>query len=596
MILKELMNCYDLMCKSDKFMVDTENSSFKRVGFKFIINEDGLVKQVIDLRQNKKGIFISVPLQKTRTSGVYPFFMCDNSKYLLGITYNKEKKSYVDTLKEHTSSKEYHQHILKGINSSKYYRAIINFFENRDKNIEIVKQQDEECLKENVIVFSLEGDKEFIHDIKEVIDEFIHYRNVDKEKVHNDEERICLVSGEITNKICNKYEVVPIKGGQAAGSYLCFRGSDSYDRVVSISHDAMFKYTSALKMLLLNNTNNILLSGNTVVFWSDRIGSKEEAIFSAFFSGDNNNQKDDETEYNQKGVDEIDTIIKLMKKGKVVNVDNYQIDDNVNMYILGLSPVNARIFIRFWYKNSIKNFVELFNKHFEDTKLRKKVEVSKKNYVYEDLGVKLSLIIKTITPQGKAQNTPNTLINTLFKSILMGTMYPISILNNILLRIRAESKENFAINHTRVSYIKGYLKRFYRFNNLKEKEEEVTVALNENSNSVAYNLGRIFAIIEKIQLDANNSSNIREKYLSAASSTPRSIYPTLLNLSQHHISKINKGGNKTFNYYDKLVGQILLKIEEFPSILSVEEQGMFILGYYHQREDIYTSNKNKEES
>ena len=122
------------------------------------------------------------------------------------------------------------------------------------------------------------------------------------------------------------------------------------------------------------------------------------------------------------------------------------------------------------------------------------------------------------------------------------------------------------------------------------------MSLNTKSTNVAYNLGRIFAILEKIQMDSNNGSNIREKYLSAASSTPKSIFPNLLNLAQHHIAKIKKEGSTNFNYYDKMIGEILLNVNEFPAIFSSDEQGMFILGYYHQREDIYTSKKDREEN
>ena len=242
------------------------------------------------------------------------------------------------------------------------------------------------------------------------------------------------------------------------------------------------------------------------------------------------------------------------------------------------------------------DFIKLSNKHFGDTQLIRKNTLNKNHNVYEEVGVKISSILKTITPYGKVENTPNTLVNSLFKSVLMGTIYPISVYNQILGRIRAEAGEKFVINHTRVSFIKGYLKRYYRLNKFRDKEEEVTVSLNTKSTNVAYNLGRIFAILEKIQMDSNNGSNIREKYLSAASSTPKSIFPNLLNLAQHHIAKIKKEGSTNFNYYDKMIGEILLNVNEFPAIFSSDEQGMFILGYYHQREDIYTSKKDREEN
>lgn len=594
MILKELVDCYDLMMNSDKFQVADFNSSIKKISFKFVINEEGLIKQVLDLQENKQGVFMSVPLQVTKTSGILPSFLCDNSKYLLGYFYNKDKKSFQYFDKNFEESKKYHEIILKSIEDSKYYKAIMGFFENKDKNIENVQKMDEECLKGGLIVFSLDGDKECIHDIYEVRQKFIEYNSIKKNNTQSKEEGICLVSGNLLDELCSKYEVIKLKGGQPAGSYICFDGSDSYNEKVNISYNSMFKYTTALNTLLLSEDNNLYMSGNTVVFWSDKIGCKEEEFFPAFMLEEN--ERDNEIEYNQEGVDEIESVIRLIRKGMTVDVDKINYDSSINMYILGLSPNNARVFIRFWFKNSIGDFVRLSNKHFEDTKLKRKQNIGKKNFVYEEVGVKISSILKTITPYGKTQNVPNTLINSLFKSILTGNVYPISIYNQILRRIRAEAGEDFVINHIRVSFIKGYLKRYYRLNKFKDKEGEVTVSLNTKSTNVAYNLGRIFAILEKIQMDSNNGSNIREKYLSAASSTPKSIFPNLLNLAQHHIAKIKKEGSTNFNYYDKMIGEILLNVNEFPAIFSSDEQGMFILGYYHQREDIYTSKKDREEN
>lgn len=591
MILRELEKCYDLMLNSNKFKVPDFNSSVKRVSFNFIITEEGFIKQIYDLRNEKKGIRIMVPLQIGRTSDVFPYFLCDNSKYLLGYSYDGKKKKFIDYMEEFQATKKYHDEILNSFSDSKYYNALMKYFENRDKNIEIVKEQDEECLMGGNIIFTLDNDKTYMHEIPEIKQQFIQYNLNNKTKIKC--EGICLVSGNQIDELCDKYEVVKVAGGKTSGSYICFDGSDSYNEKIHISYNSMFKYTAALDELLNSKNNNLYLSGNTVVFWSDKIGCREDRIPNAVLSDDNYKE---EIEYNQDGVDQIKTIISDMRQGKTVDIDKLDYDGSINLYILCIAPNGGRIFIRFWYKNSIADFIKLSNRHFEDTKLKRKRKLYHKNYIYEEVGVKLSSVIKTITPHVKKENALNTLINTLFKSILTGTCYPISVYNAILLRIRAEVKDEFAVNHTRVSFIKGYLKRYYRLKNMKEKEEEVTVSLNVNSSNVAYNLGRVFAVIEKLQYDANDSSNVREKYLSSASSTPGSIFPILLNLSQYHISKLNKENNNTFNYYDKLVGQILLNIDEFPSIFSIEEQGMFILGYYHQREDIYTSKQNKEEN
>ncbi len=127
----------------------------------------------------------------------------------------------------------------------------------------------------------------------------------------------------------------------------------------------MFKYTSALNTLLKSERNSMYLSGNTVVFWSDKVGGIEDDVIGAFMKGDSpemydENQSYSHIDYNQRGTNEIRDIIKLIGKGVVVNVDDIK-DNSVNMHILGLSPSNSRIFIRFWFKNSLREFVKLSN-------------------------------------------------------------------------------------------------------------------------------------------------------------------------------------------------------------------------------------------
>lgn len=609
MILKELVNCYDLMVNSDKFDIADNNSSAENVSFKLIIGKDGLIKQILDLREKKKSVSMLVPyrFQGRTGSAIVPYFLYDNAKYLLGCELDKDSSELIKFDKHIEESKKLHMEIL-GNSNSEYKLVLENFFDNRDKNIEIVKEKDISFLQGGSSILCLENETKCIHEQEEIRNVFRLYR----ESKSNNEKIIkgpCLISGEDDVPIARTHS--PIKGvlgSSSSGAMIVSFNGDSFESYgktqsynASISTYNEFKYTTSLNKLLSSKNNKVYLSGNTIVFWSDIIGCKEEEIFSALMGSEYTDN--DEVDYNQEGVDEIESIIRLVKQGKTVDVDKISLDDSINMYLLGLYGSRSRIFVRFWFKNSIGDFVRLSNKHFEDTKLRKKQNTGKKDsHIYEEVGVKLSSILKTITPYGKVENTPNTIVNSLFKSILMGTAYPISIYNQILGRIRAEAKDNLVINHTRVSFIKGYLKRYYRLNKFRDKEEEVTVSLNTKSTNVAYNLGRIFAILEKIQMDSNNGnnsnkgSNIREKYLSAASSTPKSIFPTLLNLAQHHIAKIKKEGNMNFNYYDKMIGEILLSVDEFPAIFSSDEQGMFILGYYHQREDIYTSKKAKEEN
>ena len=109
-----------------------------------------------------------------------------------------------------------------------------------------------------------------------------------------------------------------------------------------------------------------------------------------------------------------------------------------------------------------------------------------------------------------------------------------------------------------------------------------------------YLCGRLFAVLYRIQEDANGISSIRERYMNAASSTPSSVFATILNLSSHHLENLSNEGKKVF--YEKLKQEIIDKISSdgFPAHLDLQDQGRFFVGYYHQRQDFF--NKKEENS
>ena len=120
------------------------------------------------------------------------------------------------------------------------------------------------------------------------------------------------------------------------------------------------------------------------------------------------------------------------------------------------------------------------------------------------------------------------------------------------------------------------------------------MALDESSTNPAYVLGRLFAVLERIQQDANPGilATIKDRYFNAACATPARVFPVLQKLSQHHLRKLPE---KSRAYHEIQVGRImdLLRMQEapFPRTLSLEAQGIFILGYYHQRQQFFAGKK-----
>jgi len=187
--------------------------------------------------------------------------------------------------------------------------------------------------------------------------------------------------------------------------------------------------------------------------------------------------------------------------------------------------------------------------------------------------------------QGKSENIAPNLAGETMRCILAGLPFPETLLQAALLRIKAERD----VTYPRAKLIKGCLNR-------KSKERKITVSLDKQSPNVGYRLGRLFAVLEKIQQEANPGINatIRDKFYSSASSTPSTVFGNLMRLKNHHLAKLENTGRRI--WFEKLLGEIISDISDFPAHLTLDDQGRFAIGYYHQVQDLWTKKSDKEEN
>jgi CRISPR-associated protein Csd1 len=187
--------------------------------------------------------------------------------------------------------------------------------------------------------------------------------------------------------------------------------------------------------------------------------------------------------------------------------------------------------------------------------------------------------------QGKADNIPPNLGGAVMRAILEGRPYPATLLSAAVQRCRAERH----VNYLRAAIIKGSLERARRHQTLTHppREKEILPMLDPDNPDPGYRLGRLFAALEKIQEEASPGLNatIRDRYYGAASGTPVAVFPTLLRLKNHHLGKLKPG--RAVNL-ERLIGEILNGLPDFPGNLSLPQQGRFALGYYHQRQAFFT--------
>ena len=176
------------------------------------------------------------------------------------------------------------------------------------------------------------------------------------------------------------------------------------------------------------------------------------------------------------------------------------------------------------------------------------------------------------------------------RAILEGLPYPDSILQAAIRRVKAERKIPFI----RAALIKACINRQTRFRK-HNQQEELTMSLDRDNPSIGYRIGRLFATLEKIQEEASPGINatIRDRYYAAASSSPATVFSRLMALKNHHLSKLENPGRRT--NFERLISEIVSELDDFPAHLNLNEQGRFAIGYYHQRQDFFTTKKEKQD-
>jgi CRISPR-associated protein Csd1 len=334
-----------------------------------------------------------------------------------------------------------------------------------------------------------------------------------------------------------------------------------------VGKTAAFAYATALNHLLSKDSEQRMQVGDSsTVFWAEKATEFEHQL--ADFFGEP--PKDDP----DRGVRAVESLFRSIENGSFLTDENKK----SRFYVLGLAPNASRIAIRFWIVDSVAGMAEKIKQHFEDLRI---VHGPKDRDVFS-----LFRLLVSTAAQGKAENIPPNLAGNTIRSILEGLPYPKSLLQAAIRRIRAEHD----ITYIRAALIKACVNRSTRFKNPTIKEE-LQMSLDENNTNIGYRLGRLFATLEKIQQEAHPGINatIRDRFYGAASGTPSTVFGNLMRLKNHHLSKLENAGRRTF--FEKLISQIIDGVEAktaFPPHLKLEDQGRFAVGYYHQMQKFFT--------
>lgn len=389
----------------------------------------------------------------------------------------------------------------------------------------------------------------------------------------------CLVTGESDVPLAPNESVIKgVWGGQPAGCNIVSfnaRAFESYGKRerngenAPVSVRASFAYTTALNHLLASQ-QRIQVGDTSTVFWAEEPHELEIALPNLF----GESPRDDPN----RNTGALKALYSAIQTGRF-SVGNAE----TRFHVLGLAPNAARIAIRFWETATAIDLAKRIQQHFDD------IDIVHAGYEPEHLS--LFRLLTGIALLNKADNIPPNLGGDVMRAILEDQPYPAPLLNLAVQRCRAEQKPTYA----RAAAIKAYLNRLNRRN---KTEREYLPMLDPTNPNPAYRLGRLFAVLEKTQEEASPGLNatIRDRYYGAASSTPVSVFTTLLRLKNHHLGKLNKGRAVQM---EKLIGEIMEGLADFPRQLALPDQGRFALGYYHQRQVFFSKSDtpdNHEES
>lgn len=566
MILQALSEYYHRKSMDPQTALAPYGFEEKPIPFLIVINSKGEFIQFEDTReiQRKKPVARSYIVAQAikKTSGVAANLFWDPADYALGV----DKKGNPErTAKQVSAFREAIEEKLFSAKNDEGLRAVLLFLDSMNRQ-EFVRDPHWREIEETnpVLTFRLVSDTGIVFNRPEII---AAYQNSLRESQKGKES--CLVTGENGEIAVLHPSIKGVWGAQSSGASLVSFNKDSFSSWGKnqgynspVGTIATFEYSTALNYLLRTNSPSRFQMGDvSVVCWAEK-DNNLESILPCIFS----DAPADDPDANAKA---IKNLIGSLYDG------SYRHPDGIDrFYILGLSPNAARISVRFWQVGTVAEFSQRLGQWFRD------IDIAG----HQDRTTPpIKALLRSTALLGKDENMPPALVGETVRAILTGTRLPASLLQAVLKRIKAEQG---AVTYYRAALLKALLNRNFRDNN--QPEKEISMALDKSEGRIGYRLGRLFAVLEKLQEDANPrlNSTIRDRYYSSASCTPKSVFGTLMRLHTHHLKKLPEDSWRVSA--ENTISEIIENISDFPSHLSLEDQGLFAIGYYHQRQDRFT--------
>jgi CRISPR-associated protein Csd1 len=561
----------------------------KAVPFILELSSDGTLLDITDTRRpegkKKIGQRFLVPQGIKKASGIAANSFWDNAEYVLGLPdikklddsrkKNKEHEYRARLREMHAAFREKIDRLPEDAQQDAGVRAVQAFLDGLQSTaLERFPVFTDIQATNPVLSFRLGGDLGLVCQRNAVIAALTGGNEAAPTGV-------CMVRNEPAALERLHTAIKGVWGAQTSGANIVSFNLDAFNSYgkaqganAPIGKAAVFAYTTALNHLLARDSRQRIQVGDTsTVFWAEEPHELETVIPDLF--GDAPSDDPD------RHIQAVQALHSAIHTGKFATGG-----PTTRFHVLGLAPNAARISIRFWETATAENLAERIQRHFDD------IEIAHADH--EPRYLSLFRLLTGVALLNRADNTPPNLGGEIMRAILEGLPYPTTLLNQAVIRCRAEQRVTYA----RAAAIKACLNRRIHFN--RNSEKEFLPMLDPDNMNPGYRLGRLFATLEKIQEDASPGLNatIRDRYYGAASSTPAAVFSTLIRLSKHHLGKLSV---PLARIREHLIGEIMggFDANSFPPrILPLADQARFALGYYHQRQAFFTKSepKNQEES
>jgi CRISPR-associated protein Csd1 len=587
MILQALNGAYARFAKqmlpNGKPRVPPYGFSYEKIDFALVIDRNG---KLIDVAPVDADLDVPVDPMTTRASGILPMFLWDKTAYVLGLAPKMKER----TADEHAAFKALHANVI-GASQDEGLRAVLSFLDSWQPDAERLKGFRDSPIGSNV-VFRLDNESNFIHDRDAAKRLWLDYLSGQSAPVGR-----CLITAEDARIALTHPTIGGVRDAQTSGaSIVSFnqKAFVSYGKEqgenAPVSEAAAFAYTTALNELLRKGSRQKVQIGDAAtVFWAeagdpaDADAAERSAGF--LFAPTQQQLEDQQTGRLAREV------MQRIKRGIPLDSPELHLRPGTRFYILGLSPNAARLSVRFWEATTLGGLGAAFHEHWRDLHM----ETSPRRGLPPSVA---ALALRTAPARiDRSGNTKFSfddvsprIAGELMRAILTRGRYPASLLATLVMRVRTDQEIR-----SRAPLIKAILVRAMRLEGRLPKEDYLVRSDPDDTNP-ARRLGRLFAVLERTQaaaLGGDINATIKDKYLGSAAATPGRVFPGLIKNAAHHTARLRKGHTDAKWVkkpaaagfaLDRDIGQLTATFNDgFPSQQSIEEQGLFLVGYYQER-------------